>query len=89
MFRRGLTVRFLVMAASFVLLTVALDTGVYLLTRPGEAIEVRASLSVSDALRMDGAGIELVMGPRRFDFPTDHGPRTPNTRSNGGTTPAT
>ena len=74
MFRRGLTMRFLVMAASFVLLTVALGTGVYLLTRPGEAIEVRASLSVSDALSMDGAGFEFAMGPRRFDFPEDHGP---------------
>lgn len=74
MFRRGLTMRFLVMAASLVLLTVALGTGVYLLTRPGEAIEVRASLSVSDALRMDGSGFEFATGPRRFVFPEDHGP---------------
>lgn len=74
MFRRGLTMRFLVMAVSIALLTAALGTVVYLLTQPGEAIEVRASLSVSDALRMDGSGFEFATGPRDFVFPDDHGP---------------
>ena len=74
MFRRGLTMRFLVMAASLALLTLALGAVVYLLTQPGEAVEVRASLSVSDALRMDGSGFEFATGPREFVFPDDHGP---------------
>ena len=74
MFRRGLTMRFVVMAASLATLTLALGAGVYLLTQPGEAIEVRASLSVSDALRMDGWGFEFATGPREFVFPDDHGP---------------
>ena len=74
MFRRGLTMRFLVMAVSIALLTAALGTVVYLLTQPGGAVEVRASLSVSDALRMDGSGFEFATGPRDFVFPDDHGP---------------
>ncbi len=75
MLQRGLTMRFLVMTAILALVTMTLGGGVYLLTRPGEAVEVRASLSVSDALRSAGdAGFELVTAPRRFDFPEDHGP---------------
>ena len=74
MFRRGLTMRFLVMVASLALLTAALGAGVYFLTQPSEAVEVRASLSVSDALRMDGSGFEFATGPREFVFPKDHGP---------------
>ena len=74
MFRLGLTMRFLVMAASIAFLTTALGAGVYVLTQPGEAVEVRASLSVSDALRMDGSGFEYATGPREFIFPEDHGP---------------
>ena len=52
----------------------ALAMAVYFLTRSGEAVEVRASLSVSDALDMGDSGFESVMGPWRFDFPDDHGP---------------
>ncbi len=74
MFRDGLTMRFLVVAASMALLTAMLGWGVYALTRPSEAVEVRASLSVSDALSIGDSGFELVMGPRRFEFPADHGP---------------
>lgn len=74
MFRRGLTMRFLVMAASLALIVAVLAAGVYALTRPGEAVEVRASLSVSDALRMDGSEFEFATGPRDFVFPEDHGP---------------
>ena len=69
----GLTKRFLVTAASFALLIAVLGAGAYSLTRQGEAVEVRASLSVSDALRMDDSGFELVLGPREFVFPDDHG----------------
>ena len=61
-------------AVSVALVTTALAMGVYLLTRSGEAVEVKASLSVSDALRMDDSGFELADGSRRFDFPEDHGP---------------
>ena len=46
MFRDGLTMRFLIMAASIALLIAMLGWGVYALTRPSEAVEVRASLSV-------------------------------------------
>lgn len=74
MFRDGLRLRFLVMAASIALLLAMLGWGVYALTRPSEAVEVRASLSVSDALRMDGSGFEFATGPREFVFPDDHGP---------------
>ena len=74
MFRNGMKSRFLAMAASIALLIAMLGWGVYALTRPGEAVEVRASLSVSDALRMDDSGFELVMEPREFVFPEDHGP---------------
>lgn len=74
MFRDGLTMRFLVVAASMALLIAMLGWGVYALTHPSEAVEVRASLSVSDALSIVDSGFELVMGPRRFEFPADHGP---------------
>ena len=74
MFRDGLTMRFLVMAASIALLIIMLGWGVYTLARPGEIAEVRASLSVSDALRMDGSEFEFATGPRDFAFPEDHGP---------------
>ena len=70
----GLTMRFLVVAASFAFLIAVLGVGVYLLTRTGEAVEVRASLSVSDALNMDDSGFEFATGPREFVFPEDHGP---------------
>ena len=66
--------RFLVTAASLALITVALGAGVYLLTQPGEAVEVRASLSVSDALSIDDSGFQFAAGPREFVFPEDHGP---------------
>ena len=66
--------RFLVMVSSIALLVAMLGWGVYALTRPSEAVEVRASLSVSDALRMDGSGFEFATGPREFVFPEDHGP---------------
>lgn len=69
-----MTTRFVAMAASFALLVAALGWGVYTLTRPGEAVDTRASLAVSDALRMDDSGFELVEGPRGFAFPEDHGP---------------
>jgi predicted secreted hydrolase len=74
MFRRGLIMRFLVMSAILALLTAALGAGVYLLTQPGEAVEVRASLLVSDALNMGDSGFEFVTRPREFVFPEDHGP---------------
>lgn len=74
MFRDGLTMRFLVMAASIALLIAILGWGVYALTRPGEAVEVRASLSVSDALSMGDSEFEFATGPREFVFPEDHGP---------------
>ena len=74
MFRDGLTMRFLIMAASIALLIAMLGWGVYALTRPSEAVDVRASLSVSDALSIGDSGFDLVMGPRRFEFPADHGP---------------
>ncbi len=61
-------------AVSVALVTTALAMGVYLLTLSGEAVEVKASLSVSDALRMDDSGFELADGSRGFDFPEDHGP---------------
>ena len=67
-------VRLMITVASVALVMAALATGVYLLIRPSEAVEVRASLSVSDALRMDGSGFEFATGPRRFAFPEDHGP---------------
>ena len=70
----GLTMRFLVVAASFALLIAVLGAGVYLLTRTGEAVEVRASLSVSEALNMDDSGFAFATGPREFVFPEDHGP---------------
>ena len=66
--------RFLTMAVSIALLMAILGWGAYALTRPSEAVEVRASLSVSDALNMDNSGFESVTGPRRFAFPEDHGP---------------
>ena len=69
-----MTERFVAMAASFALLVAALGWGVYALTRPGEAVDTRASLAVSDALNMGDSGFELVTGPRRFAFPEDHGP---------------
>ena len=68
--------RFLVLVASLVLLVALLGGGVYVLTRPGEAVEVRASLSVSDALRGQEGGFEFADGPRGFDFPEDHGPHS-------------
>ena len=70
----GMTTRFVAMAASFALLVAALGWGVYALTWPGEAVDTRASLAVSDALNMGDSGFELVTGPRRFAFPEDHGP---------------
>ena len=70
----GMTTRFVAMAASFGILVAVLGWGVYALTRPGEVVDTRASLAVSDALDMDDSGFELVMGPRRFEFPADHGP---------------
>ena len=74
MLQRGLTMRFLVMVTSLALVGAMLGGGVYLLTRPGEAVEVRASLSVSDALSAEDSGFEFATGARRFDFPEDHGP---------------
>lgn len=74
MLRRSITLRFLVLVASLVLLVALLGGGVYVLTRPREAVEVRASLSVSDALRGQEGGFEFADGPRGFDFPGDHGP---------------
>lgn len=74
MFRDGLTMRFLVMVASVTLLIAILGIAVYWLTWSGEAVEVRASLSVSDALNMGDSEFELVVGPRAFVFPEDHGP---------------
>ena len=73
MFRNGMKSRFLAMAASIALLIAMLGWGVYALTRQSEAVEVRASLSVSDALSMNDSGFELVMVPREFVFPEDHG----------------
>ncbi len=70
----GLTMRFLVVAASFAFLIAVLGVGVYLLTRTGEAVEVRASLSVSEVLNMDDSGFAFATGPREFVFPQDHGP---------------
>ena len=69
-----MTTRFVLMVASFALLVAALGWGAYALTRPGEGVDTRASLAVSDALRMDDSGFELVEGPRGFEFPEDHGP---------------
>ena len=74
MLQRGLTMRFLVMVTSLALVGAMLGGGVYLLTRPGEAVEVRASLSVSDALSAEDSGFEFATGARWFDFPEDHGP---------------
>ncbi len=66
--------RFLIMAASLAFVVAALGAGAYLLSRQGASLEVGAGLSVSDALRLEGADFEFVTGPRRLVFPEDHGP---------------
>ena len=66
--------RFMAMAAGFALVVAALSWGVYEITRAGDGVEVGASVSVSEALSGMGDGFEFALGPRRFDFPEDHGP---------------
>ena len=62
--------------ASFALVAAALIWGVYELTRPEDVVEVRASLSVSDALSGRETDFEFASGPRSFSFPEDHGPHS-------------
>ena len=52
----------------------ALAGVVYALTRAENDAEVRASLSLPDALRTADAGFKSVTAPRQFAFPEDHGP---------------
>ncbi len=66
--------RFMAMAAGFALVVAALSWGAYELSRSDETVEVGANVSVSDALRGMRDDFELALGPRRFDFPEDHGP---------------
>ena len=66
--------RLSVIAISLVIIVALLGGGVYMLARPGGAGELGASLSVADALSVEGDGFRQVTAPRPFDFPRDHGP---------------
>ena len=48
--------------------------GVYALDRNRRPAEIRASLSVAEAVNPGGTGFKSVTGPRKFVFPDDHGP---------------
>lgn len=63
------------LATILLLVTAVLGGGVFYLARAGQADEVRARISTSDALRPDsGAGFARALAPRPFTFPADHGP---------------
>ena len=48
--------------------------GIYALDRNRRPVEIRASLSVAEAVNPGGAGFKSVTAPRKFVFPDDHGP---------------
>ena len=51
--------------------------GVYVLARPAQRTDVRAGLSLAEALNNPAsAQFARVLGPRDFRFPTDHGPHS-------------
>ncbi len=65
----------LAIAAICLAIVIAMLAGaVYALTRAGIDAEVRANLSLPDALRTTDAGFKSVTAPRQFAFPEDHGP---------------
>ena len=66
--------RLATMSLIVVAIIALLSGGVYLIDRAGQADEIRASLSVADALRANRAGFNKVTEPREFSFPLDHGP---------------
>lgn len=66
--------RLATITASVVIVITVLGSAAYALTRPGNADEVSARLSLSDALNASEAGFKSVTAPRRFVFPDDHGP---------------
>ena len=68
------SVRIAIIAASLAVLTGLLGGAAYALTRPAEAEQVGASLSLSDALRTSNQAFKSVTEPREFIFPDDHGP---------------
>jgi len=65
-----------VITSILVLLAVVLPAGgVYALIRSGEIPDIRAELSVSDALSVGSVeGFARAVGTREFSFPDDHGP---------------
>lgn len=63
-----------IIVISLAIVVALLGGGVYAIERAGRPAEVRASLSLSDALNANDAGFERVLGPRELVFPQDHGP---------------
>ena len=58
-----------------ILLSIMLLAAVYLLARPEQPLNPRASLSVAGALRASSdEGYARAIEPREFHFPADHGP---------------
>ena len=66
--------RLAVIAMSLAMVVAVLGGGIYALDRSAPPPEVRASLSVSDALNPGDSGFKSVAAPREFVFPDDHGP---------------
>ena len=63
-----------IIVISLAIVVALLGGGVYALERAWRPAEVRASLSLSDALNANDAGFESVTAPRELAFPQDHGP---------------
>ena len=66
--------RIAIVIMSLLAILAILGGGIYALDHNPRESEVRASLSLSDALNPGGAGFKSVTAPRKFVFPDDHGP---------------
>ena len=69
-----MNIRLAAIVIALVIVVTLLGGGVYALDRSARPEEVRASLSLSDALNPSNLGFKSVAAPRKFVFPDDHGP---------------
>ena len=66
--------RLIAISISLAAIAALLGGGVYALDRASRTEELRANLSVADALGANDGGYKSVSAPRKLVFPDDHGP---------------